>query len=186
MPKAFTKIVVGAPVAFMLLIAGINYLNLQRVVGQVEDGDSRNNGIEVFAHYKYFINPDVLVYDLRNVAGTSSPVDVTRVLLQFAEQQKEKQFANVELTFKGEDKFVMDGDYFRKLGQEYSIQNPAYTLRTLPQNLFRPDGSRAYGEWSGGVLGVLTRQMEDFASWHRAWYIDDLAANVKGGAVHAD
>lgn len=186
MSKPFMKIAIGLPVAVLSLVASVNYLHLQRVVAQVEDGDSRNNGVEVFAHYKYFVNPNVLVYDLRDVAGTSSPVDVTRVLLQFAERQKDRQFANVELTFKGDDKFVMEGDYFRKLGQEYSTQNPAYTLRTLPQHLFRPDGSRAFGEWSGGFLGVLTRQMEDFSSWHRAWYIDDLAASVKGGIAHAD
>jgi hypothetical protein len=186
MSKPFPKIAIGVPVALLLAVAGANYINLQRGITQVEDGDSRNKGIEVFAHYKYFVNPNVLVYDLRNVAETSSPIDVTRVLLQFAERQKDNQFANVELTFKGEDKFVMEGAYFRKLGQEYSVQNAAYTLRTLPQNLYKPDGSRAFGEWTGGLLGVLTRQMEDFGSWHRAWYIDDLVAGVKGGLAHAN
>lgn len=186
MSKSFPKIAVGVPVAVLLAVAGVNYINLQREMGQVADGDSRNKGIEVFAHYKYFVNPNVLVYDLRNVAGTSSPIDVTRVLLQFAERQKDKQFANVELTFKGEGKFLMEGAYFRKLGQDYSRQNAAYTLRTLPQNLYKPDGSRAFGEWTGGLLGVLTRQMEDFGNWHRAWYIDDLVAGTQGGVAHAN
>lgn len=186
MSKSLLKIVLGTSATFLLLIAGVNYVSLQRTMAQVEAGDSRNKGIEVFTHYKYFVNPNVLVYDLRNVAATSSPIDVTRVLLQFAERQKDTQFANVELTFKGEDKFVMKGEYFHKLGQEYGAQNAAYTLRTLPQNLYKPDGSQAFGEWTGGWIGVLTRQMEDFGSWHRAWYIDDLAASVKGGVAHAN
>jgi hypothetical protein len=186
MSKPLLRIAIGALVAFLLPIGGVNYVNLQCTMAQVVADDSRNKGIEVFAHYKYFVNPNVLVYDLRNVADTSSPIDVTRVLLQFAEQQKDKQFTNVELTFQGEDKFVMKGDYFRKLGQEYGAQNAAYTLRTLPQNLYKPDGTRAFGEWTGGLIGVLTRQMEDFGSWHRAWYIDALLAGVKGGAAHAN
>ncbi len=181
MSKPFRKIAIGVPAAVLLLIAGVNYFTLQRPMAQVGDQDSRNKGIYVFAHYQYFVNPNVLVYDLRSVGDTSSPIDVTRVLLQYAERQKDKQFANVELKFKGEHKFVVEGDYFRKLGQEYSVQNAAYTLRSLPQNLFKPDGSRAFGEWTGGLLGVLTRQLEDFGSWHRAWYIDDLAAAVKEG-----
>lgn len=186
MSKLFLKIAIGVPMAFLSLVAGVNYMNLQRTMAHVQDDDSRNKGIEVFAHYKYFVNPSVLVYDLRNVDETSSPIDVTRVLLQFAERQKDKQFANVELTFKGENKFVMEGSYFRTLGQEYGVQNVAYTLRTLPQNLYKPDGSRAFDEWTGGLIGVLARQMEDFDSWHRAWYIDDLVAGIKGGDAHGN
>jgi hypothetical protein len=181
MSKLFSKIAIGVPAVVLLLIGGVNYFALQHSMSQVGNQDSRNKGIEVFAHYKYFVNPTVLVYDLRNVSETSSPMDVTRVLLQFAERQKDSRFANVELKFKGEHKFVVKGGYFRKLGQEYSVQNAAYTLRTLPQNLYKPDGSQAFGEWTGGILGVLTRQLEDFGNWHRAWYIDDLTAAVKEG-----
>lgn len=186
MAKRIYKIGIGGAVALVLLIASFNYIGLQHAMAKVEDSDSRNDGIEVFAHYKYFVNPNVLVYDLRNVADTSSPLDVTRTLLQFAERQKDKQFAHVELAFKGERKFVMEGTYFRELGQEYGVQNAAYTLRTLPQNLYKPDGSKAFGEWTGGLLGVLARQMDDFRSWHQAWYIEDLAGGAKGGVAHAN
>jgi hypothetical protein len=54
-----------------------------------------------------------------------------------------------------------------------------YTLRTLPENLNRPDGEQAFGTWTGGMLGVLGHQMEDFAEWHSAWYIRDLATSIK-------
>jgi len=186
MLKLSLKIAIGVILSTAMIISGVNYFNLQRSVAEVKENDSRNKGIEVFAHYQYFVNPNVLVFDLRNVAPTSSPIDVTRTLLQFAERQKDRSFKNVELSFKGEHRFLMEGDYFRKLGQEYSGQNPAYTLRMLPQNLYKPNGSRAFGEWTGGFIGVLTRQMEDFSSWHRAWYIDDLVASVQGGTAHAE
>lgn len=184
MSKLTARLAIGFIVA-VLIIAGINYINLQRPLAQIEDADERNKGIVVFAHYKYFVHPNVLVYDLRNVDDTSSPMDVTRVLLQFAARQKDKQFSTIELSFRGEQKFVLQGDYFRKLGQEYGEQNPAYTLRTLPENVYKTDGTKAFGEWAGGLLGVLARQMEDFGSWHRAWYIDDLAADANERADRA-
>lgn len=171
--------------ATALAVASVNYVNLQRPLSQVLQEDSRNKGIEVFAHYKYFVVPGVLVYDLRAVQGTSSPIDVTRVLLQFAQRQQDRQFKSVELSYRGQDKFVLQGEYFRQLGHEYGKQNAAYTLRTLPEHVYRPDGKRAFGQWSGGLLGVLARQMEDFGSWHRAWYIDELAAASGEGGNHA-
>lgn len=162
-------------VAAILSIGAANYVLLQRSLLAVRDADPRNEGIHVFVHYKYFINPNVLVYDIREVAGKASPMDVTRVLLQFADGQKEKPFKTVELAHRGEVKFLMQGDYFQTLGKEYGVQNPMYTLRTMPENLYQPDGKQAFGTWTGGMLGVLGRQMEDFTEWHRTWYINDLA-----------
>lgn len=186
MPKRTIGLVCGALCAAALVIASVNYVTLQRVMSQVKQGDTRDKGIDVFVHYKYFLNPNVLVYDLRKVSDTSSPLDVTRVLLQFADLQKTRSFKTVELAHSGKDKFVLQGDFFRKLGQEYATQNPAYTLRTLPENLYKPDGSQAFGSWSGGMLGVLGKQMEDFITWHREWYINDLRAGLNQETHNAD
>jgi hypothetical protein len=166
----------GVVIAVALAIAGTNYVNLQRPLSQVLDNDPRNKDIKVSAHYQYFVNPNVLVYDLRDVPGSFSPADITRVMLQFAEQIKDRQFDNVELNHRGHEKFVLKGDYFKKLGEEYGSQNPIYTFRTLPENLYKPDGKSAYGTWTGGLLGVLTRQMDDFTNFHHSWYIDDLVS----------
>src|SRR5215213_4773405 len=85
-----------------LSVYGWNYLTLQRKMREVQDKDPRNKGVEVSVHYKTYVNPSVLVYDLRGVAGTNSRLDVTRVLLQFAEQVKDSKFERVELAFRGE------------------------------------------------------------------------------------
>jgi hypothetical protein len=170
------SILLGTTCTVALVIAGANYFNLQHAMSQVQQADPRNEGIRVFVHYKYFVNPSVLVYDLRDVPGKSSPMDVTRVLLQYAEQQKERSFAAVELSHRGDVKFLLQGEYFQKLGQEYGTQKTAYTIRTLPENLYKSDGSNAFGTWTGGILGVLGRQMEDFTTWHRAWYINELTS----------
>ncbi|WLI89235.1 hypothetical protein Q4S45_21475 [Massilia sp. R2A-15] len=165
----------GGLMACVVGVASVNYAGLQRMVDDTIAKDARNKGIEVFAHYKYFVNPNVLVYDLRKVSEENSPMDVTRVLLQFSEQLKERKFDTVELSHRGANKFVLKGEFFQTVGQEHGLQNPIYTIRTLPENVYKPDGSKAYGEWSGGLLGVLGHQMEDFADLHRTWYIDDLA-----------
>lgn len=153
-----------------LVIYGWNYMTLQRKMNEVLEHDPRDKGVEVNVHYKTYVNPSVLVYDLRGIAGTNSKLDVMRVLLQFAEQVKDKKFDKVELAFRGETKFLLDGDYFQTLGREYNFQNPVYTMNHLPENVKRLDGTDAFSTWTGGLLGVTTQQMQDFNDFHDQWY----------------
>lgn len=121
-----------------LSVYGWNYLTLQDKMSEVLEKDPRNKGVEVSVHYKNYVNPSVRVYDLRAVAGTNSRLDVTRVLLQLAEQVKDRKFERVELAFRGEAKFLLDGDYFQELGREYNFQNPVYTTNHMRENLCLP------------------------------------------------
>jgi hypothetical protein len=159
----------------LLLVAGVygwNYLALQSPMNEVIREDARNDGISVSTHYGYYLDPSTLVFDLRDVSMTKSKADVFRVLLQYASKMKSSRFGKVHLAFRGETKFILDGEYFRQLGQEYGPQNPVYTMRTFPSHLKRPDGSEAYGTWTGGMIGVLQKQMEDFNSFHDRWYLE--------------
>ncbi|WP_313143081.1 hypothetical protein [Stenotrophomonas sp.] len=152
-----------------------NYTTLQRQARDMHTADSRNAGIEVFTHYGYFVNPKVLVFDLRALSGDNSPMNVTRTLLQFAERQKHRRFDRVILAHKGTAKFELKGDYFHALGNDYEHQNPVYTLRTLPENVYQLDGARAFGTWTGGLLGVVGKQMEDLNELHQQWYLAEYA-----------
>jgi hypothetical protein len=152
-----------------------NYVFVHRHLASVLDADPRNKGVVAFAHYDRFVMPGTIVFDLRAVADTTSPADIFRVLLQFAASQKESEYSAIKLAFRGEPKFLLKGNYFHTLGTEYGTQNPVYTMRTLPENLYRPDGTPAFGTWTGGLLGVLGKQMEDFTEFHKQWYINDLA-----------
>ncbi len=89
-------------------------------------------------------------------------------------QCKKKEFETVNLKCKDKTKFVLKGDYFRRLGKEYDFQNPVYTMRTFPENVYTLDGEKAFPSWTGGLIGVTGKQMEDFAEFHQQWYIDDL------------
>ena len=72
----------------------------------------------------------------------------------------------------GNVKFKITGSYFKKIGQEYSFQNPLYTMRTFPENVINPDGTSAYSTWTGGILGVTEKQLEDFNELNKKWYIE--------------
>lgn len=162
-------------VVSVLVIIGVvalwNYTTVYRPVSQVLSSDPRNAGIEVRMHYQWFLNPGVLVYDLREVPGSKSPADVTRTLLQSAHHLKERSFDSIILSFQGEPRFMLTGDYFQTLGSQFGIQNPVYTLRTLPENIYTMEGGKAFSTWTGGLLGVTNRQMEDLNEFHRRWFM---------------
>jgi len=166
-------------VVFALLLASvysINYFSLGRQLSDVISSDVRNKGITFSAHYKYYVWPSVLVINLNEVSNSNSPADVFRVLLQYSSKIQGKSFDRVLLSYKGKDKFEIEGEYFQTLGREFESQNPIYTLRTFPENLYKLDGTKAYGSWTGGWLGVVSKQMEDFGEFHQDWYIKDMVA----------
>ena len=174
------SIILSLGAAGVLLIAtlgicALNYFGLQWPMTDVVRGDPRNAGVEVSVRYSYYIDPAVLVYDLRDIRSTNSMVDVFRVFLQLAERLRDRQFEVVELSFRGTVKFKLSGEYFRTLGREYGTQNPVYTMRTFPEHLLGVDGSQAYPGWSGGWLGVTLKQMGDFNDFHARWYLRDIA-----------
>lgn len=176
--KKIIYAVLGLLVAIVAIIL-FNYVSLQKHMNQVLADDPRNKGVEVWVHYQYFINPTVIEYDLRKVDANNSPIDVNRVLLQYSHQVKDKKFDKVILAYKGTDKFYFKGDYFQQTGQEYGEQNPVYTLRTMPENVYKLNGEQQYATWEGGWLGVLGEQMKDLNKFAEDWYLNDMFANSK-------
>lgn len=156
-------------------ILGTNYFSVGSALSDAIKSDSRNSGIEASAHYENYISPSALVFDLKRVSETNSPTDVFRVFLQFSSRMKNKTFERVMLAYQGKVKFQIKGKYFKTLGEEFGDQNPVYTIRTFPENLYRPDGTPAFGTWTGGIIGVLGQQMDDFNKFHQEWYIKDMA-----------
>ena len=171
------KKIVFLIIVCVVIMSGIlcyNYFQLQYPVNAVLRNDIRNRGIEVSVHLGNYVNPSVLIYNLKSISGENSMIDVFRVLLQSAKALSSKQFKTVHLAFRNKTKFKLDGAYFQKIGKEYSWQNPLYTMRTFPEHLKNPDGSQAYGRWIGGWLGVIKKQMEDFKDFHKKWYLEDM------------
>lgn len=157
-----------------IVIFSFNYFYIYNPMSNLIESDDRNNGIEISAHYSYYVNPNSLSIDIRDVSPSKSPADVFRVLLQFSSKMKDKSFDSILLQSNGNTKFTLDGRYFKKLGMEYGTQNPVYTMRTFTQNVYTPDGKKAFGTWTGGWLGVMTKQMTDFSEFHKQWYVEDM------------
>jgi hypothetical protein len=172
MNKKTSIIIFGLILSTILLVNFfVLYLPFNKIIKQ----DERNKGISVIPHYEYFVNPSVLVYDLRSIASDKSMMDVFRVLLEYSEQMKTHHFNHVILSVKGTSKFVIKGEFFNTTGMEYGTQNPMYTIRTFPENLYKINGEQAFQTWEGGMLGVLSKQMEDFSSFHHEWYFKEIS-----------
>lgn len=155
-------------------ILGFNYFTLGKVINDVKESDFRNDGIDVSVYYQNYINPNVIIFDLKHINLDKSQADVFRVFWQFSGALQGKNFDKVILAYQGKLKFYITGTHFYKLGIGYGIENPIYLTRTLPENIYKLDGERAFPIWTGGMLGVLNKQMEDFNEFGRQWYLNDV------------
>ena len=66
---------------------------------------------------------------------------------------------------------AIDTETFVRTGQQQfgAVQNPVYLIRTLPEKLYKPTGEGAFGQWTGGLLGVLGKQMDDANTAAKQW-----------------
>jgi hypothetical protein len=141
--------------------------------------DNRNAGVRASAHFQHFLNPAVLVFDLKGISGSNSRLDVLRVFLLFAEQEKSRAFSAVQLECQGHARYVLKGAYFRQLGREYQGQNPVYTIRTLAEHVYTTDGRVAYVPSNGGLMGMID-ELKHFTDFMDKWCFRDLATQMSG------
>ncbi len=172
-------------IGIAVLIAGAlgaiwiyNQVTLQKPMQRVLLSDSRNTGIQVSVHFNHWIDNGVMVYDLRSVSVQSSQMDVFRVLLQYAEAQKNHRYQRVVLAAFGQPRLVIPGEYFQSLGQEYETQNPMYTIRTFAHHVQSLDGAYPWPEPDGGLLWVLGQEMDQFGQFNKTWYLSEMTARM--------
>lgn len=170
------KVLVSAVAVFALTL-GANWYLLDVPTAKVLAKDPRNDGIVMHAYAKGFVNPHHLVLDIWSIDGKSSMADVDRVLFQVSAPLKEYSFDKVTLAFRGNGRFTLDGGYFRKLGSEFNAgQNPVYLIRTLPENVKHLDNTSAFQSWTGGLVAVLNKQIDDHNEFHNQWYLKDAVS----------
>jgi hypothetical protein len=155
---------VGTPLVAALVGYSANLLLLQEPMNAILKQNSAFKGMKVSAHYQYFIVPGVVVYDLQSLSVQQTPIDVHTAFLEFAKKLKAKRYSRVELSYQGVMKFSIDGDGFRKLGQEYAKRNFDYVLYSFPRLFKTPDGSvPPEGSSDGDAL----------LKFHQKWYGSD-------------
>lgn len=163
------------PWVLLVILASLIAYNLTvwAPVATVLGRDDRNAVISVHVYRSWLIHPRDITVDLVAADGAAT-IDLTRALFQAAEALKDREFGRVILARQGKPMFMMEGAAFTQLGQEYSSgQNPVYLIRTLPEQLYLPDGTAAFESWTGGWLGVLGRQIEDVNTFGQAWMTGD-------------
>jgi hypothetical protein len=157
--------------AFVTTILLAGYMRVGKPVADAMASDPRNGALRLTARHAYHVNPRVLVLDLKS-AESASPADLWRIVFDAAEalHEHERKFDQVILARRGTPVFLLSGSDFESLGnqREYG-ENPVYMIRKLPSMLHHPDGNAAYGEWEGGLFGVLAREMEDVNSAASRW-----------------
>jgi len=155
----------------LLLVGASNFFLIGTPIKEALASDSRNERYRLVGHYRYYVDRSTLVLDLRR-ANAAAPADLFRGLFQCAQAMYEadRTFSWIVLARSRSAVFVMSGEAFYELGTTYALgENPVFLIRTLPEKLHHPDGSRAYGTWSGGLLGVALRQMEDANAAAALW-----------------
>ena len=162
-------------VLLLVIVGGFGVWLYNNVVAnkplqQVLASDPRNVVVKEHAKFAGWLDLHTLVFDVDSVSGEATRLDVLRSFLQYAEAMKGHRVQKVILACRGVPKFKMDGSYFQQLGMEFSTQNPMYTTRTLPINVTAMDGSHPYVEYEGGVLGVFSKEMEQFGNFSDRWY----------------
>jgi hypothetical protein len=162
-------IFVGTPLIAALIGYSANYFLLQEPVNDILKESSAFQGMQVSAHYQYYVVPGVVVYDLEGLTARQTPLDVQTALLEFAKKVKEKRYSRVDLAYRGTQKFSIDGASFMKLGQEYANRNFDYVLYKFPRLLH-------------GETPVHGTDRDALLEFHRQWYGEDpLTKTVKNG-----
>ncbi len=174
-------VLVGACV--LLIVGGFgiwlfNDIRVDRPLQQILTTDPRNHVLSAHAHFDNWIDTNTLIFDLTAISENATRADVFRAFLQYSEALKNRHFAKVVLSTRGRSKFTLDGNYFQELGNEFSAQNPVYTVRTFPSHVAAMDGSKPFPEYEGGILAVLQKEMEQFNQLSDQWYVRDFAATT--------
>ncbi|WP_148293647.1 hypothetical protein [Azospirillum sp. B4] len=154
-------------------IAGWNLACVTLPVARALDQDPRNGPVQVVAYHRGLVLPDTLVVDVWGAQPPAGSLDVLRALMQAAAILDEHNYETVVLAYRGRPRFKLPGFYFQQLGHDYDRgEDTTNLVRTLPQNVRTLDGNAAFETWTGGMLGVQDRQMDDVQTFSRRWWMD--------------
>ncbi len=167
-------IFVGTPLLAALVGYSANLFLLQEPVNDILHRNSAFAGMEVSAHYEYWVVPGVIVYDLEKLSIKQTPIDVHTAFLEFAQKMRTRRYSQVKLSYHGTTKFSMTGASFRRLGEEYAKRNFEFVLYSFP-SLFHPEDHVRSPEPG-------TSDRDALLEFHRQWYGEDGMTTPVGAA----
>jgi hypothetical protein len=167
-------IFVGTPLVAALIGYSANLFLLQEPMNEILHNNAAFHGMEVSAHYQYWIVPGVVVYDLRELSIRQTPIDVHTAFLEFAKKLRVRRYDRIELSYRGTTKFEIDGMSFRRIGEEYARRNFDFVLYAFPRlfHAVRP----------AHALDTNSSDRDALVQFHREWYGEDqLTRTVANG-----
>jgi hypothetical protein len=156
---------VGTPVLAAVIGYFANFVLLQQPMNDILQSSKSFAGMTVSTHFEYWVVPGVIVYDLKSIGPNQSPLDVYGALLEYAKSQRNNPIRRVDLKYRGELRFSIDGATFRRAGDEYAKKNLDWVLFEFPR-LAKPEGHLQQVSVPGGEL----------VAFHRHWYVNDFAS----------
>jgi len=167
------KLLLLAVIAVLALVAAHAILSMdvvrhgRKVISRVElkDLDPANNGINIDVTEPWY-NPDkVLAFNVEEPDERDfDRFDVTRCLLQCAQQLTERDFSRIYLCNKGDRMYYINAEDFKQLGTQYKTGETLNTLTLyvkLPQVTYTLNDSVAFPPHEG-LLGSV----EDAQDWN--------------------
>lgn len=97
------------------------------------------------AYRRELIGGHSVVLNLEAPGPTATEISVTRMLLKAAVALRNENFDRVYLAAFGDEKFYLDGSFFRTIGNDPRWQDPDYAIQNIPQHVMNPDGTTAFG-----------------------------------------
>jgi hypothetical protein len=158
-------IFVGTPLVAALAGFLANFLLLQQPLDEVIEQNASFRGMDISAHYEYWIVPGVVVYDLKNLEPQHSPLHVQAAFLEYTRKLKELKVRRVELSHDGVQKFSLAGTDLRSIASDYEKRDFAKVLFDLPR-LVKPKVETS---------GSHSTAKDALIEFHRQWYLDDHA-----------
>ncbi len=170
LPPMRRRLLRSAIVLVPALVILLNYGLFQQPMDKVLERDDRNQGMAVRVHWRWYVDPTVLVYDLRGAAADTKGIDVLRAFLQFAYRQKDRRFGRVVLAWQGTPRFYIAGADFQELGRQYATRSPVDTMVVVPPLVRRMDGAKAFPVPAGlAFLDQHQKQLLDFNRFINGW-----------------
>jgi hypothetical protein len=129
----------------------------------------------VIAKVKYdgLFSTDSVVFGLRDGgSGSARRIDTIHLLLQFARRIDLHSIDRLIVARNGTKVFYISSQDLQPLADSYDGGGRIWSFNHLPERVRTMSGQQRFGEWTGGWLGVLSKQTEDLnkfmSEWHEA------------------
>ena len=167
------KLLLLAIVAVLALVAAHAFLSVDAVKGgrkvisriELKNLDPANNGINIEVRQPWYNPLKELTFNVGKADERSfDRFDVTRCLLQCAQELGDRDYSRIYLCNKGDRLYYINADDFKQLGEQYKTGQTLNTLSLyvkLPQVTYTLNDSLAFPAHGG-----LLRSISDAQDWN--------------------